>query len=53
MLLHSSRTPPRLWKLYCFSGSQKSSSGFTGFDWWPSSKISSAGSKTEHWWRCS
>ncbi len=23
------------------------------FDWWTSSKISNAGSHTEHWWRCS
>jgi len=30
-----------------------SSSGVTGLDWWTSSKIPSAGSHTEHWWRCS
>jgi hypothetical protein len=29
------------------------SSGFTWFDWWTISKISSAGSHTEHWRRCS
>jgi hypothetical protein len=30
---------------------EKSSSGFTELYWWPSSKISNAGSHTEHWWR--
>jgi hypothetical protein len=34
------------------SGSQQSSSGFTGLGWSTSSKISSAGSHAERWWRC-
>jgi len=29
------------------------SSGFTGSNSWTSSKISTAGPHTEHWWRCS
>jgi len=32
------------------SGFQHSSSGFTGLEWWTSSKISRVGSHTEHWY---
>jgi hypothetical protein len=51
--LDSSKARPGLWKQCSFSRSQQSCSGFTGLDWWTSSKISSVGSHTEHWCRCS
>jgi len=47
-LLDCSRARPGLWKVvHFFLGFQQTSSTFTGFDWWTSSKIYNAWSHTE------